>query len=509
MPKPVSAKQRRYMHAILNSSAGSSARGDRVPRHIARQYADKDTKGDNLPESKGKEHEGGLWGKKGEKKKAEKEKKSKKNLKKAFEGYYKGRGCGVIVVDDDGKILVGKDAETGMLSTPGGHVDPGETFEQAARRELKEEAHIEALDLHEVAHLKMEGNDCKVFVCFDWDGKPKASDELKSVKFVEKHLLADEKNMRHCCKVGLQKYFESHLAKSTKLKDMLAIETLEKNILRGPSGRDAVYQMSHGDALSLVGNGTFRFLKAVTKDMKDEDFRDVNLDNYIIKIRKHSNDIYSGRVYDGQKMIHQFQNRSLPEVCAQLMSVFEWYDPEDEGIFDLLDEDSLPDDAISGGLKALIDEYDRHNIANIYDEVEKIRMEIRNGAAVDLQQVEGRMMKLFDKLEGFTRDIAHKHNELCERAGDELTELENKLLQLQQKVEELEKQPETVEAVSANPKNPSEVYNDSYMYLTRPQVIVEPSGRIRITFGEDWTPMEKENYLQDMKARVVKKTGKK
>ena len=30
MPKPVSAKQRRYMHAILNSSAGTSARGDRV-----------------------------------------------------------------------------------------------------------------------------------------------------------------------------------------------------------------------------------------------------------------------------------------------------------------------------------------------------------------------------------------------------------------------------------------------------------------------------------------------
>lgn len=503
MPKPVSAKQRRYMHAILNSSAGSSARGDRVPRHIARKYSG-GGKGDNVPESKGKEHEGGLWGKKRDKKKEEK---SNKNLKKAFDNYYKGRGCGVIVVDDKGRILVGKDAETGQWSTPGGHVDPGETFEQAARRELKEEAGIEAVDMHEIGHLKLEGNDCKVFVCFDWDGKPKSSDELKSVRFMEKHLLADEKNFRQCSKIGLMKYFASHLVKSTKLKDMLAVESLQKNILRGPTGKDAVYQMSHGDALSLVGNGTFRVLRAATKDMSDEDFKDVLLDNYILKIRKHANDIYSGRVYDGQKMVHQFQNRSLPEVCAQLMSVFEWYDPEDEGIFDLIDEDALPDDAIHGGLKALIDEYDRHNIANIYDEVERIRMEIRNGAAVDLQQVEGRMMKLFDKLEGFTREVAAKHNELCEEAGNELTELENKLLQLQQKVEELEKKPETVEAVSSSPKNPEKVYDDSYMYLSRPQVIVEPSGRIRITFGEDWTPMEKENYLHDMKARVVKKTG--
>lgn len=496
MPKPVSAKQRRYMHAILNSSAGTSARGDRVPRSVARKYTSNDD-GEKLQESKGKEHEGGLWNKK---------KKKKKDLRKAFEQYYKGQGVGVIVVNDKGQILVGEDADSGLMSTPGGHVDPGESFIEAAKRELKEETGLDAVDLYEVGEFSSEGNQSKVFVCTDWEGKPKSSDELKSLKFLDKHLVADEQKMRHCCKLGLQKYFQSHLVKSNKLQDMLAVENLEKNILRGPSGKDAVYQMSHGDALKLVGNGTFRLLRESVRDMQDEDFRDIGIDNYILKIRKHSNDIYSGRVYDGQKLVHQFTNRSLPEVCAQLMSVFEWYSPEDEGVFELIDDDALPQDVIEGGMRALIDEYDRHNIANIYDEVEKMRMEIRQGAAVDLQQVEGRMMKLFDKLETFTREIAGKHNDLCAQADKELTDLENKLIQLQHKIEELEKKPEVVEAVATNPKNPSKVYNEEYMYLSRPSVTIEPNGKIRITFGEDWTPMEKQNYLSDIKARVVKKS---
>ena len=187
------------------------------------------------------------------------------------------------------------------------------------------------------------------------------------------------------------------------------------------------------------------------------------------------------------------------------MSVFEWYSPEDEGLFELLDHDALSDDAIDGGMQNLIDEYKRHNISNLYDEVERIRYEIRQGAAVDLQQVESRMMKLFDKLESYTNDIAGKHNELCQRAGDELEILETKLRELQSKLDELEKKPQTVEAVSSNPKNPQHVYDSEYMYLSKPQVIIEPTGRIRITFNEDWTSLEKENYLKDIRARVINK----
>lgn len=514
MPAPVSEKQRRYMHAILNSKKdGSSARGDKVPKSVASKYTGSDS-GGKLDESKSKEHEGGKWtdahhekhSKKDKKKKKEESKKSEDMQKTAFEQYYRGQGTGVIVVDSEGKILVGTDTETGKLTTPGGHVDPGEDYEEAAKRELKEEAGIEAVDLHEVCTIVAEGNSSRTFVCFDYKGKPKNSNEVKNWKWVDRHLLADEKNMRFASKRGLMEYLKSHLCKSTSLKDMLTLETLEKNILRGPDGRDANYKMSHGDALSLVGNGTFRMLRDATKDMGDEDFKDINIDNYTLHIRKHMNDIYSGRVSDGHKTIHQFQKRSLPEVCAQLMSVFEWYNPEDEGIFEIIDHDKLTDDAIHGGIQNLINDYKRHNISNLYDEVERIRMEIRQGNAVDLQQVEQKLMKLFDKLESATSDIASKHNELCQRSGEELEQLEFKLRELSTKLDELERKPSTVEAVSAAPKDPQKVHSDSYMYLSRPQVVIDPSGKIRITFDGDWSPLDQENYLQDMKAKVIKKT---
>ena len=497
MPKPVSAKQRRYMHAIMNSSAGSSARGDRVPRSVASKYTNSDD-GSDLPESKGKEHEGGVWGKK-------KNKKKKKDLKKAFEQYYRGSGAGVICVNSQGQILMGKDADTGKWSTPGGHVDPGETFEQAAIRELEEETGIKAKQIHEIKALQLEGNDSKIFYCDSFSGKPKDTKELKDVQWVDAHVAADEGHQRFISKLSLKAYFDSHLVKSRDLTDMLAIELLEKNVLRGAGHTDAVFEMNHGDALKLVGTGTFRWLQSHVKNMQDEDFKDINVDSYILSIRKHANDIYSGRVNDGHKTIHQFTHRSLPEICAELMSLFEWYLPEDEPVLQYLDGQHLDDDAVSGGLKQLIENYNKHQIGNIYEEVENIRREIRQGNAVDLQQCEARMMKLFDQLEKLMHDVVDKHNKLTEDAGNEVEDIEMKLRELADKIDKLGRAPQEIMAVSSNPRNPDVVHANEYMYLSKPEVTIEPSGRIRIRFGSEWTPMEKENFLQDMRARAVSK----
>ncbi|SDJ54368.1 ADP-ribose pyrophosphatase YjhB, NUDIX family [Ferrimonas sediminum] len=50
-------------------------------------------------------------------------------------------GIGVIIHRDDGKILVGKrkGSHAPYYSIPGGHLELGETFEQTAIREVKEE----------------------------------------------------------------------------------------------------------------------------------------------------------------------------------------------------------------------------------------------------------------------------------------------------------------------------------------------------------------------------------
>lgn len=501
MPKAVSKRQYRMMMAIAH---GGPKNGRQPPKSIADKYSKPD---DKAPESKNNDR-GGMWNKHekgGDSKESKSEKKKdKKKLKKAFEQYYRGKGAGTVVINEEGNILVGKDTETGKLALPGGHVDPGEDFEEAARRELREEAGIVAEEVQEIGSFKAMGNDSKVYFVDQFKGTPKATSELKEVKFVEPHLLADEDNLRTTSKLALKEYFNSHLKKNS-LQNLLAAEKLEKNIMRGGVKSDIVFDVSHGDALKLVGNGCFRFLKRAVADMKDEDFREIKLDNHTISLRRHMSDVYSGRISDGHKVVHQFTNKSLPALCADLMSVFEWYHGEDEDLFDILDEEALSDDAIHGGLNNLTEKYRKENLANMYSEMENIREEIRHGHAVDLQQVEEKMMRLFDKLEETTHKVIEHHNKLAEEAGNDVENLEARLRELANRVDELGKKPESVEAYQTRPVSADKVYDSHYMYLPKPEIQIEPNGKIKICFNKDWTDMEKSNFLKDMKANIIRR----
>lgn len=305
-------------------------------------------------------------------------------------------------------------------------------------------------------------------------------------------------------------HHKKHADKQKEKEETKKTEELGKNIIRSNGPSNVVFELTHGDALQIVKTGTFRFLKDAVAEMKDEDFKDIPIDQYVLKIRKHSNDIYSGRIVDGYKQIHQFVNKSLPCVAAELMSVFEWYSPEDAEHLENMSLDEMDDDKIEHGFNHLVDSYHNHNITNIYKEMENIRQEIRHGNAVDLQQAEQKIMKLFDKMESNLLNVVDKHNKLNSEAGKAIEEIEQKLRNMQDQIETMSKKPTTVEAYSTAHEEPGKVYRDFYNYLTKPHVEIDArSGKIRIIFGSDWNGMDQENFLSDLKATAMKKSKRK
>lgn len=89
-------------------------------------------------------------------------------------------GAGVLVLQD-GKVLTGtrkEKASRGQICGPGGHIEPGETPEEAARREAREEFNIEC---NELVPLGIQDGrrygTSAVFLCTDYTGTPRTDEE--------------------------------------------------------------------------------------------------------------------------------------------------------------------------------------------------------------------------------------------------------------------------------------------------------------------------------------------
>lgn len=56
-------------------------------------------------------------------------------------------GCGVLVENEKGQVLLQKRSDNGQWCVPGGALELGETYNEAAARELREEVGIEVKEL--------------------------------------------------------------------------------------------------------------------------------------------------------------------------------------------------------------------------------------------------------------------------------------------------------------------------------------------------------------------------
>lgn len=98
-------------------------------------------------------------------------------------------GIGVVLVNNSGKILVGKrkGSHAQFYSIPGGHFEMGETFEEAAIREIKEETDLDISNpkvigvTNNLITYKTEGKHyiSVVLLVKDFSGEPKLMEPEK------------------------------------------------------------------------------------------------------------------------------------------------------------------------------------------------------------------------------------------------------------------------------------------------------------------------------------------
>lgn len=95
-------------------------------------------------------------------------------------------GCGVIVIKD-GKVLIGKRKDNGKICGPGGHIEAGETPEDAAIRETREEFGVNIANIVPIAVISgMSAEYCpsQIFLCTEYYGEPVCfNTEMKNARF--------------------------------------------------------------------------------------------------------------------------------------------------------------------------------------------------------------------------------------------------------------------------------------------------------------------------------------
>ncbi|RIH86167.1 Diadenosine hexaphosphate hydrolase [Calidithermus terrae] len=105
-------------------------------------------------------------------------------------------GAGVVVLDSHDRVLLGHRTDNGFWGLPGGAMEPGESFEEAARREVFEETGLTVGELvlltlysgaelfYEYPHGDQIYNVGAIFLTREVSGEPKAdADETRELRY--------------------------------------------------------------------------------------------------------------------------------------------------------------------------------------------------------------------------------------------------------------------------------------------------------------------------------------
>jgi hypothetical protein len=120
-------------------------------------------------------------------------------------------------------------------------------------------------------------------------------------------------------------------------------------------------------------------------------------------------------------------------------------------------------------------------------------------------------MTLIDQLDRRLNEMEESFSERETKIKTDLNELESKLKELKLKLQSLESKPKSIEIPIAqemlSPIDTNIVHGVNYSYMSRPK-IERSSKSFKITFGPDWSDAEKEAFLRDLRARIIRKNGK-
>jgi 8-oxo-dGTP pyrophosphatase MutT (NUDIX family) len=443
-----------------------------------------------------------------------------KKVSKLIKNDSLNRFVGTIVIKDGDKVLLGKKKETDLLVIPGGHVQEDEAFFDAAVRETKEETGIEPTKVEELYHDVFKDEEgakqLKIYYTKDFKGKETDTDELENVKFVK----IDKIPIHELCNYAKENIKNLIL----RVLDRKEYTDILKELSNGEELDPLAKQdVTYGDALNIVGTKTFCYLDEKI-DNESEDMQNIPVTPEIsINIRKHGDDNYSGNIsktgYD-RKMLN-FTNMPLVLVNIAILSVLEWKMPKGltkEEITDMftgkniknimnshldIDKEYSIKEYVEEGSSLLMDRYKEEQMVEIKNQMNLIRDSLKNDSAVDLRSLETRLMKLFDRLEETVKESERKIIEIESNSRNWYNILEAKLLELKNKLLELDKKPVKAK-LEKTQVNPEEVLKKDYFFLSKPKLMKNDEERnIEFEFDSDWDYPNIKSFLNDIKGKIL------